>query len=109
MTALESVTYIQGWEDLAAMATAKTSPHDKFAAGLTPDEKTLVTLRDELYGGSWDQMLGDLRDRLKGKPYIFKLVNRIQDDIARIEKLSDYEKKHKINLAEFLKPKKEAK
>ena len=108
MSALKSVTYIQGWVDRPSMATAKTSPHDKFAAGLSPDEKTLVTLRDELYGGSWEQMLGDLRDRLKGKPYIFKLVNRIQDDIARIEKLNDYEKKHKINLADFLK-KKEAK
>lgn len=108
MIALESVTYIRGWENPRDMASGKTTLHDKFAAGLTPDEKTLVTLRDELYGGSWDQMLGDLRDRLKGKPYIFKLVNRIQDDIARIEKLNDYEKKHKINLAEFLK-KKEAK
>ena len=108
MTALKSVTYIQGWEERFFMASAKASPHDKFAAGLSPDEKTLVTLRDELYGGSWEQMLGDLRDRLKGKPYIFKLVNRIQDDIARIEKLNDYEKKHKINLAEYLK-KKEAK
>ena len=108
MTALKSVTYIQGWEKRFSMASAKATPHDKFAAGLTPDEKTLVTLRDELYGGSWEQMLGDLRDRLKGKPYIFKLVNRIQDDIARIEKLSEYEKKHKINLADFLK-KKEAK
>jgi hypothetical protein len=87
------------------MAAGKASPHDKFVSGLTPDEKTLVTLRDELYNGSWDLMLGDLRDRLKGKPYIFKLVNRIQDDIARIEKLSDYEKKHKVNLAEFLKKK----
>jgi hypothetical protein len=105
MTALKSVTYNQGWEERFSMASAKASPHDKFAAGLSPDEKTLVTLRDELYGGSWDQMLADLRDRLKGKPYIFKLVNRIQDDIARIEKLSDYEKKHKINLAEYLKKK----
>jgi hypothetical protein len=87
------------------MASGKTTLHDKFAAGLSPDERTLVTLRDELYGGSWEQMLGDLRDRLKGKPYIFKLVNRIQDDIARIEKLSEYEKKHKINLAECLKKK----
>jgi hypothetical protein len=108
MSALKSVTYIQGWENTAAMASGKTTLHDKFASGLSPDEKTLVTLRDELYGGSWEQMLGDLRDRLKGKPYIFKLVNRIQDDIARIEKLNDYEKKHKINLAEYLK-KKEAK
>ena len=107
MTALSSVTYNRGWVN-PHMASGKTTLHDKFASGLSPDERTLVTLRDELYGGSWDQMLGDLRDRLKGKPYIFKLVNRIQDDIARIEKLSEYEKKHKINLAEFLK-KKEAK
>ena len=72
------------------------------------DERTLVSLRDELYNGSWDQMLGDLRDRLQGKPYIFKLVNRIQEDIARIEKLQEYEKKNKVNLADYLK-KKEAK
>ena len=105
MIALESVTYIRGWDSPAAMASGKTTLHDKFASGLSPDERTLVTLRDELYGGSWEQMLGDLRDRLKGKPYIFKLVNRIQDDIARIEKLSEYEKKHKINLADYLKKK----
>ena len=90
------------------MATGKSSPHDKFASGLSIEDRTLVQLRDDLYAGSWDQMLGDLRDRLQGKPYIFKLVNRIQEDIARIEKLQDYEKKHKINLADYLK-KKEAK
>jgi len=81
--------------------------HDKFAASLTPDERMLVTMRDELYDGSWDHMLKDLKDRLKGKPYIFKLVNRIQDDIQRIEKLGDYEKKHKVNLAQYLKQKEE--
>jgi hypothetical protein len=90
------------------MATGKTSPHDKYCASLPVEERTLVTLRDDLYNGSWDVMLGDLRDRLQGKPYIFKLVNRIQEDISRIEKLQEYEKKHKINLADFLK-KKEAK
>ncbi len=91
------------------MASGRTSStHEKYFAGLTPDERTLLTLRDELYGGSWEQMLGDLRDRLKAKPYIFKLVNRIQDDIGRAEKLMDYEKKHRVNLAEYLR-KKEAK
>ncbi len=81
--------------------------HDKFAASLTPDERMLVTMRDELYDGSWEQMLKDLKDRLKGKPYIFKLVNRIQDDIQRIEKLGDYERKHRVNLAQYLKQKEE--
>ena len=72
------------------------------------EEGNVLTLRDELYGGSWDQMRGDLKDRLGNKPYIFKLVNRIQDDLKRIDKLSDYEQKNKVNLSDFLK-KKEAK
>jgi len=80
---------------------------EKYAAQLSADERMLVTLRDELYDGSWDQMLKDLKDRLEGKPYIFKLVNRISADIQRIEKLSDYEKKHKINLADYMKKKEE--
>ena len=60
---------------------------------LNAEEKMLVTLRDELYGGSWDRMLKDLKDRLKGRPYIFKLVNRIKDDLKRIEKLKANEKR----------------
>lgn len=62
----------------------------------------LLTLRDELYGGQWDRMVKDLNDRLKGRPYIFKLVERIKDDLQRVEKLQDYEKKHGINLADFV-------
>ena len=86
---------------------ASQTAHEKYCKNLTPDERMLVTLRDDLYDGSWEQMLRDLSDRLKGKPYIFKLVNRIQDDIQRIEKLQIYESKHKINLADFLNRKKE--
>lgn len=73
--------------------------HKKYYESLSPEEKMLVTLRDELYGGSWTKMLKDLNDRLKGRPYIFKLVTRIKEDIKRIEILRDYEKKSKINLA----------
>jgi hypothetical protein len=47
-------------------------------------------------------MTKDLNDRLKGRPYIFKLVERIKDDLQRVEKLQDYEKKHAINLADFV-------
>ena len=74
-----------------------------FAESLTAEEKMLITLRDELYGGKWERMVKDLNDRLKGRPYIFKLVNRIKDDLKRIEKLEEYEKKHTINLADQLK------
>jgi hypothetical protein len=80
-----------------------SSAAQKWVDALPPEELMLVKLREELYSSSWDRMLADLKDRLKGRPYIFKLVNRIQDDIARIEKLQDYEKKNNVNLAEFLK------
>jgi hypothetical protein len=79
------------------------NPHKKFCASLTTDERMLIALRDELYSGSWDQMLKDLQERLKGRPYIFKLATRIEEDIARIQKLRDYEKKNNLNLAEQLK------
>ena len=55
-----------------------------------------------LYGGSWDRFLRDLDDRLKGKPYIFKLVNRIEEDIDRIKRLRGYEDEHGIDLARLL-------
>ena len=70
-------------------------------ATLTPDEKDLVLLRDELYGGSWDDMLADLRNRMTGKPYIFKLVNRIQQDIDTIERLRAMEKEKGVNLRDL--------
>ncbi|MEK7450034.1 MAG: hypothetical protein AAB019_11205 [Planctomycetota bacterium] len=76
--------------------------HQKYYEALAAEEKMLITLRDELYGGSWDRMLKDLNDRLKGRPYIFKLVNRIKDDIKRIERLRDYENKNDINLADYM-------
>lgn len=62
----------------------------------------LITLRDELYAGSWNRMLDDLKDRLHGKPYIFKLVNKIEEDIARIEKLKRYEEMHRVNLSLYV-------
>ena len=61
----------------------------------------LLTLRDELYGGSWSRMLDDLRDRLHGKPYIFKLANKIEEDIARIDKLKSYEENCHVNLSQY--------
>jgi len=73
-----------------------------FIAGLTAEHRMLIILKKQLYGGQWEPMLSDLRNRLAGKPYIFKLVNRIQDDIERIEKLSAFEKQAGIDLSDFV-------
>ena len=69
-------------EDLAAQ---------KFAQALSREEKMLILLRDELYEGSWDDMVADLKNRLEGKPYVFKLSSRIEADLERIERLKDFE------------------
>jgi hypothetical protein len=69
---------------------------------LSTDERDLVILRDELYGGSWNDMLADLKNRMTGKPYVFKLVNRIEHDIENIERLRALEEEKGINLADMV-------
>jgi hypothetical protein len=73
-----------------------------YVSRLGEEHKMLVALKAQLYGGSWAPMLDDLRNRLAGKPYIFKLVHRIQDDIGRIEEMQEFEAEHKIDLAEYM-------
>jgi len=74
----------------------------QFVAALSEEEIMLVRLRDELYDGRWDAMLADLNDRLQGKPYVFKLAHRIQDDVERIERLNRFERQYNVNLAKFI-------
>ena len=69
---------------------------------LGEESRMLVILKAQLYNGSWEPMLDDLRNRLAGKPYIFKLANRIQDDIERIGQLRKFEHEHNIDLSEYV-------
>ena len=78
-----------------------------FCRSLKNDEIMLVIFRDELYGGSWDLMIDDLKARLKKKPYIFNLMNKIESDIKRIKKMKNFEKKHNISLSDYVKNLKE--
>jgi hypothetical protein len=71
-----------------------------YVSRLSEEHKMLLALRTHLYGGSWDPMLDDLRNRLAGKPYIFKLAHRIEDDIQRIEEMRKFEAEHQVDLAE---------
>lgn len=73
-----------------------------FIASLSNESKMLITLKSQLYGNSWAPMAEDLKNRLTGKPYIFKLASRIQDDIKRIEQLDDFEKTNNIDLSEYV-------
>jgi len=75
-----------------------------FVEQLSPEEKMLIILKGELYEGNWSSMLEDLRNRLAGRPYIFKLADRITEDISRIEKLQSFEQSQGIDLADYVKP-----
>jgi len=82
--------------------TAVKQVVDDFVAGLSDEHRMLVVLKVQLYGGSWEPMLDDLKNRLVGKPYIFKLVNRINDDIERIKEMRKFETEHDIDLADYV-------
>ena len=73
-----------------------------FVAGLSDEHRMLVVLKAQLYDGTWEPMLDDLENRLAGKPYIFKLVNRIKDDIERIGQMQKFEKENNVDLADYV-------
>jgi hypothetical protein len=77
---------------------------EQFVTRLTDEQRMLLQLKRELYDGSWKAMRQDLNNRLEGKPYIFKLANRIRDDISRIEALQNFEKEHQVSLSEYVHP-----
>ena len=83
--------------------TAVSKVVSDFINGLSEEHRMLVILKTQLYDDTWEPMLDDLRNRLSGTPYIFKLVNRIQDDIRRIEEMQEFEVEHNIDLADYIK------
>lgn len=83
--------------------TAVSKVVSDFVEGLSDEHRMLVVLKSQLYDNTWEPMLDDLQNRLAGKPYIFKLANRIQDDIRRIEEMQEFEAEHDVDLADYVK------
>ena len=82
--------------------TAVSKVVSDFVNGMSEEHRMLVVLKAQLYGGTWEPMLDDLQNRLSGKPYIFKLVNRIKDDVGRIEQMAQFEVEHNVDLADYI-------
>lgn len=78
-------------------------PPDAFWENLEAYERVLVQVRETLYEGSWDRVLADLRARLDGKPYVYKLSQTIARDVAAIERMRAYERARGVDLAAWLK------
>jgi len=85
-----------------SIGTVNNTAITDYVDSLSQESRMLVVLKAQLYAGSWEPMLNDLRNRLDGKPYIFKLANRIQDDIERIEQMMQFEAGHSVDLTEYV-------
>jgi uncharacterized membrane protein YsdA (DUF1294 family) len=72
------------------------------AMRLEAPERTLLLLRDELYGGSWEELVADLEARHKSKPFVYKLSSRIEEDLQRIARMRAYETQQGTDLATLL-------
>ncbi len=83
-------------------STSRERTVKEFVERMTQEEKMLVTLCDELYDGQWDEMETDLVERLAGRPYVFKLISRIEDDLARIRRMKAVEDENDINLKDLI-------
>ena len=94
----------QGTSEPPGPKQAPPDTIEQFVSQLTEEQRMLVLLKNELYEGSWEAMRQDLSNRLDGKPYIFKLANRIKDDMERIEQLQTFETAHDVNLADYVTP-----
>ncbi len=81
---------------------ADSQSAEEFAKGLAETERIALIVRDELFGGSWENMRKDLEARAAGRPYVFRLASRIDEDLKAVEKLSAFERRRKVNLAEYL-------
>ena len=74
----------------------------EFVRGLAETERIALIVRDELFAGSWESMRKDLEARAAGRPYVFKLATRIEEDLKAVDKLSAFERRRKVNLADYL-------
>jgi hypothetical protein len=84
------------------MVLVVTEDAESFARSLTAADRTFLAVRDELYGGSWEEVERDLRARLAGRPYIFKLATTIEEDLERIARLRRFEEEAGVDLREVV-------
>ena len=75
--------------------------HEDYVRSLTREEAQLLALRTYLYEGSWDDMVADLVARREGRPFVFKLQTRIEEDLQRIENLRRYEAENRVDLGRY--------
>ena len=72
------------------------------AAQLPPPVRALVLANQALFSGRWDDLAEDLRRRQAGRPYLFKLDLALDEPLAWIGRLRDYEAARGERLADAI-------
>ena len=59
----------------------------KKLAAFDKHDATLVSIRNNIYDGDWDRMITHLKRNIDTKSYMFKMANKMREDLMRIEGL----------------------
>ncbi len=90
-------------ESEVASRFSPSKEHSAILDRLTEQERVLILCNDQLYDGRWDLLLHDLVERLEGRSYVFKLGDRIHEDIERVKRLMQIEIDNDIKLSDYVK------
>lgn len=77
-------------------------PLRRFMDRLSEHQKLLLVLKRDLYDGDFAPMIEDLNNRLAGRPYIFKLASRIEEDLKSIHQMCELEQHYEVDLSGYL-------
>lgn len=75
--------------DLSQLDTSR--PAGEVFALLDPRLRHLVIANQTLFQGRWDDLAEDVRRRQAGRPYLFRLDLGLDEPLAWIGRLRDYE------------------
>lgn len=89
-------------DERGRQAAFEMDPHETYFQSLSAEAKQLVILQRILYEGSWEEMIQDLEARQQGRPFIYKLQTRIEEDLDRIRLLAEYEKHNDVRLSNYV-------
>lgn len=88
-------------DDLRVEKLVAGGLHSDFAAALKEEHRIMLSLRDNVYGGSWEGLLSSLHEGLGNQAYR-RISARLHSDIARVGEMQEYEMAHRVNLADYL-------
>ncbi len=93
---MEIINDDQRVQDLAGVES-----HVDYVTSLHEEHRIMLSLRDNVYEGSWAGLLSSLYGGLSNDSYR-KICGRIKSDIVRIGEMWEYETAHGVNLSDYV-------